>query len=139
MEAAGNDERIRNLARAFMHDAETSGVGFIDRWIRPEFKSHLLGKDARSLDVAGYTELAREFSSAHTELTHEVHETVVEGNTIALLMTFHFVKAGAAHGPERISAPETVFLRFVDDKVAEEWSVIDMASAKVAPFRQNGR
>ena len=127
--AAGPSENAETGKRVFL---EKMGQGRFDRLSEiygPGFVAHGADRDY-SLDEDNAS--GREWRRAFPDLKVEVLRTAAEGNLVAVHWRAGGTNSVAAAGLPGLGAKANVdgmtFFRFVDGRIAEEWSVIDVAS-----------
>ena len=125
-------EENKALARQFFQDIDESGgsLDFIDKWLTPDFQTHLNSPDA--MDLAGYRQFMSDALNGFPEMRHELRYVVAENDLVAVGITLHMVHTGEYLGiaptGRSIAVEEILVLRMLDGKIAEEWGVFDLAA-----------
>jgi predicted ester cyclase len=87
-----------------------------------------------AIDLAGYREMNSGMNSAFSDLKHDIHHIVAEGDSVAVGITFRAKHTGLYEGiaatGKTIAIEEIVVLKFRDDKVVSEWAVVDLAAVE---------
>jgi predicted ester cyclase len=123
-------EQNKALVRQFLQDIDQSkgSMGFIDKWMTPDFRSHAPGTTA-PLDLPAYRQLVSSFLAGFSDFRREIHQMVVEDDLVSVVMTIRMRNTGTFQGKAAtgrdISMPEALLVRMQNGKIAEEWLVID--------------
>jgi predicted ester cyclase len=123
------------LVRQFFQDIDQSqgSMGFIDKWMAPDFKSHAPGA-TEPIDLAGYRQLVSSFLTGFSDFHRDVQEVVAEDDLVSVVMTTRMRHTGNFQGKAAtgrvISLPEALVVRVRNGKIAEEWLVIDSGVLK---------
>jgi len=123
-------EQTKALVRQLVQEADASpgDLGWIDKWLAPDYQLTLNGTP---MDRDAYRQMAMGFVSAFSEIQHEITQIVAEGDLVAVRVTLRMVHTGDFEGiaptGRRVAVEEMVILQFRDGKVANEWTVADLA------------
>ena len=125
-------ERNKMLVRQMLQEMDSSPETDITaKWMTSDYRLVLNGS---AIDLAGYREMAAGMKAAFSELKHEIHHIVAEGDSVAIGITFRAKHTGPYEGiaatGRMIAIEELVILQFRGDKVASEWTVVDLAAVE---------
>jgi predicted ester cyclase len=126
-----NMEDNKALARQLFQDLDASGssLDFIDRWMTPDFQTHINSPNA--IDLAGYRQFMAGAVEAFPDMHHEIQYMIAEDDLVAVGITLHMVHRGEYLGVaptgRTVSVEEIVVLRLRDGRVSEEWVLFDVA------------
>ena len=129
MNSEENKALVRQLVEEF--DRNWGSVDFLDKWFTDDCKMHFNGS---TMDLAAYKEILPAFHSAFTDVRHEIHFMLAEGDLVTDVATIHMKHIGEWEGiaptGRTLSIADIAVLRMRDGKVAEEWVVVDMAGLR---------
>jgi len=123
-------DQNKALVRQFLQDIDQSqgSMGFIDKWMTPDFKSHAPGA-TEPLNVPAYRQLVSAFLTGFSDFRREIQQMVAEDDLVSVVMTIRMRNTGNFQGNSptgrEISMPEALVVRMQNGKIAEEWLVID--------------
>ena len=125
-------ERNKLLVRQMLQEMDSApGTDITTKWMTPDYRLVVNGS---AIDLAGYREMNSGMNSAFSDLKHDIHHIVAEGDSVAVGITFRAKHTGpyediAATG-KTIAIEEIVVLKFRDDKLVSEWAVVDLAAVE---------
>jgi len=124
-------ERNKLLVRQMLQEMDSAGTDITAKWMTSDYRLVLNGS---AIDLAGYREMNSGMNSAFSDLKHDIHHIVAEGDSVAVGITFRAKHTGpyediAATG-KTIAIEEIVVLKFRDDKLVSEWAVVDLAAVE---------
>jgi predicted ester cyclase len=125
-------ERNKLLVRQMLQEMDGApGTDITAKWMTSDYRLVLNGT---AIDLAGYREMALGMKAAFTDLKHDIHHIVAEGDSVAVGITFRAKHIGPYEGiaatGRTIAIEELVVLQFRDDKVVSEWAVVDLAAVE---------
>src|SRR6187200_741759 len=125
-------ERHKLLVRQMLLEMDASpGSDITTKWMTTDYRLVLNGS---AFDLAGYREMAAGTTAAFSDLKHDIHHIVAEGDSVAVGITFRAKHTGLYEGiaatGKTIAIEEIVVLKFRDDKVVSEWAVVDLAAVE---------
>ena len=125
-------ERNKLLVRQMPQEADSSpGTDITAKWMTSDYRLVLNGS---AIDLAGYREMNSGMNTAFSDLKHDIHHIVAEGDSVAVGITFRAKHTGPYEGipatGKTIAIEEIVVLQFRDDKVVSEWAVVDLAAVE---------
>ena len=128
----GVAERNKMLVRQMLQEMDSSPeTDITTKWMTPDYRLVLNGS---AIDLAGYREMATGMKAAFSDLKHEIHHIVAEGDSVAVGITFRAKHTGPYEGiaatGKTIAIEELVILQFRGDKIASEWTVVDLAAVE---------
>lgn len=123
-------ERNKALVRQMVEEMDaTPGADVTAKWMWPDYRLTMNGL-AMTLD--DYRGMVREVAGAFSNLKHEIHHLVAEGDQVVVGATFRATHIGVYEGiaatGRTIAIEEIVILEMRDGKVASEWAVVDLAA-----------
>ena len=125
-------ERNKLLVRQMLQEMDSApGTDITTKWMTPDYRLVVNGS---AIDLAGYREMNSGMNTAFSDLKHDIHHIVAEGDSVAVGITFRAKHTGpyediAATG-KTIAIEEIVVLKFRDDKLVSEWAVVDLAAVE---------
>jgi predicted ester cyclase len=125
-------ERNKLLVRQMLQEVDSApGTDITAKWMTSDYRLVLNGS---AIDLAGYREMNSGMNSAFSDLKHDIHHIVAEGDSVAVAITFRAKHTGPYEGiaatGKTIAIEEIVVLKFRDDKVVSEWAVVDLAAVE---------
>ena len=125
-------ERNKLLVRQMIQEMDGApGTDITAKWMTSDYRLVLNGS---AIDLAGYREMNSGMNSAFSDLKHDIHHIVAEGDSVAVAITFRAKHTGLYEGiaatGKTIAIEEIVVLKFRDDKVVSEWAVVDLAAVE---------
>ena len=125
-------ERNKLLVRQMIQEMDGApGTDITAKWMTSDYRLVLNGS---AIDLAGYREMNSGMNSAFSDLKHDIHHIVAEGDSVAVGITFRAKHTGLYEGiaatGKTIAIEEIVLLKFRDDKVVSEWAVVDLAAVE---------
>jgi predicted ester cyclase len=125
-------ERNKLLVRQMLQEMDSApGTDITTKWMAPDYKLVLNGS---AIDLAGYREMNSGMNTAFSDLKHDIHHIVAEGDSVAVAITFRAKHTGPYEGiaatGKTIAIEEIVVLKFRDDKLVSEWAVVDLAAVE---------
>ena len=122
-----SSEDNKALVRVMYEYVDRGSLDYIDKYLMADFQFHNSGV---AMDLATYREAMSALFIAFSEVRHEMHFMVAEGNMVAVVMTAHLTHTGEflgiAPSGRTVTAPVNAVFRVQNGKLAEVWSVIDM-------------
>ena len=123
-------ERNKMLVRQMLQEMDSAPwTDITTKWMTPDYRLVLNGS---AMDLAGYREISAGTTAAFSNLKHDIHHIVAEGDRVAVALTFRATHTGPYEGiaatGRTIAIEEIVVLQFRDDKVVNEWAVVDLAA-----------
>jgi predicted ester cyclase len=104
----------------------------VAKWLTPEYQLFMNG--APAMDLAGYQSMVKEQSASFTNIKHDIHHLVAEGDTVAVGVTLRLTHSGVYEGiaatGRTVSLEEFSLMRIRDGKVATEWAVVDLGGLR---------
>jgi predicted ester cyclase len=125
-------EENKRLVRQLIQELDESdgSLEFIDRWMTPDFRTHINSPDA--MDLAAYREFMAGALEAFSDQRHEIHYMIAEDDLVATGLTLHAVHSGEYLGiaptGRTVSVEEIVVLRLREGKISEEWALMNLAA-----------
>jgi len=102
----------------------------LDELVHPDYVYRAPGQELQG--VGAIRSLFEAYRSAFPDLHIDVDDLVAAGDRVAIAFTLTGTHAGALMGIEatgqRVSVDGTLFSRFEDGRIVEEWEVIDQFS-----------
>lgn len=125
-------ERNKMLVRQLLQEMDASpGSDITTKWMTPDYRLVLNGS---AFDLAGYREMATDMTGAFSEFKHDIHHIVAEGDNVAVGITLRAKHTGTYEGipatGKTIAIEELSVIQFRGDKVASEWTVVDLAAVE---------
>ena len=125
-------ERNKLLVRQMLQEMDTAPwTDITAKWMSPDYRLVLNGS---AMDLAGYREISAGTTAAFSDLKHDIHHIVAEGDSVAVGITFRAKHTGPYQGiaatGRTIAMEEIVILQFRDDKIVREWTVVDLAAVE---------
>jgi predicted ester cyclase len=125
-------ERNKLLVRQMLQEMDGApGTDITAKWMTPDYRLVVNGS---AIDLAGYREMTSAMTAAFSDLKHDIHHIVAEGDTVAVGVTFRAKHTGPYEGiaatGKQIAIEEIVVLKFRGDRVASEWAVVDLAAVE---------
>lgn len=125
-------ERNKLLVRQMLQEMDSSpGTDITTKWMTSDYRLVLNGS---AIDLAGYREMSAGMTAAFSELKHEIHHILAEGDQVAVGITLRAKHSGTYEGiaatGKTIAMEELVVLQFRGDKVVSEWAVVDLAAVE---------
>ena len=125
-------ERNKVLVRQMLQEMDAApGSDITTKWMTSDYRLVLNGS---AFDLAGYREMASGVTGAFSELKHDIHHIVAEGDNVAVGITFRAKHTGTYEGipatGKTIAIEELSVLQFRGDKVVSEWTVVDLAAVE---------
>ena len=125
-------ERNKLLVRQMLQEMDSApGTDITAKWMTSDYRLVLNGS---AIDLAGYREMNSGMNSAFSDLKHDIHHIVAEGDSVAVAITFRAKHTGPYEGipatGKTIAIEEIVVLKFRDDRVVSEWAVVDLAAVE---------
>ena len=125
-------ERNKALVRQMLQEMDASPqTDITTKWMTSDYRLVLNGS---AIDLAGYREMAAGMTTAFSELKHDIHHIVAEGESVAVGITLRAKHTGPYEGMaatgKTIAIEELVVLKFRGDKVESEWAVVDLAAVE---------
>jgi len=125
-------ERNKLLVRQMLQEMDSApGTDITAKWMTPDYRLVVNGS---AIDLAGYREMTSGMNTAFSDLKHDIHHIVAEGDSVAVGITFRAKHTGPYEGiaatGKTIAMEEIVVLKFRDDKVVSEWAVVDLAAVE---------
>jgi predicted ester cyclase len=129
-QSASTAEQSKTLIRTILEELDRSpSVEVMARWLAPEFTT--IVNNEPPIDREAYLGMAGGMIAAFSNIRHEVHEILAEGDRVAVAMTLHLTHTGEYEGlaptGRSIKVPETSFMALRDGKVVAERVFIDLA------------
>jgi steroid delta-isomerase-like uncharacterized protein len=123
-------EENKALVRRIVDEAWNQGkLGVVDEAFAHDYREHN-PRPGQEPGVDGYKGGIVMMRAAFPDLFLEVHDTIAEGDRVAVLSTLHGTHDGELMGipasGQRVSSEGMVFARFRDGRVIERWGVQDM-------------
>lgn len=123
-------ERNKAIVRQMLEEMDsTPGSDVTEKWMWGDYRLHMNGV-AMTLD--DYRAMVREVTTAFSNLRHDIHRLVAEGDQVVVGATFRATHVGTYEGiaatGRTIAIEELVILELRDGKVASEWAVVDLTS-----------
>ena len=128
-----NGEKNKALVRQFVEefDQNWGSVDFLDKWFTDDYKMHFNGV---LLDLAAYKGMFPAFHGSFSDVRHDIHLLLTDGDFVTLVSTLHCKHigewAGIAPTGRTASISDIAVLRMRDGQIAEDWGVIDMAGLR---------
>ncbi len=125
-------ERNKALVRQMLQEMDANpGSDITTKWMTTDYRLVLNGS---AFDLAGYREMAAGVTAAFSELKHDIHHIVAEGDSVAVAITFRAKHTGPYEGiaatGKTIAIEELSVLQFRGDKIVSEWTVVDLAAVE---------
>ena len=125
-------ERNKLLVRQMLQEMDSAPwTDITAKWMTPDYRLVLNGS---AMDLAGYREISAGTTAAFSNLKHDIHHIVAEGDRVAVALTFRATHTGPYEGiaatGRTIAIEEISVLQFRDDKVVSEWTVVDLAAVE---------
>ena len=118
------------LVRKILQDFDDApSVESMARWLAPDFTTIVNSEPAFSRDM--YLAMCADMIRAFTNIRHEVHEVIAEGDRVAVALTLHLTHTaeyeGVAPTGRTLTVPEMSFMVVRDGQIASERVLIDLA------------
>lgn len=123
-------EENKALVRRIVDEAWNQGqLAVVDEAFAPDYQEHN-PRPGQEPGMDGYRAGVVMMRAAFPDLVLDVHDTIAEGDRVAVLYTLHGTHDGELMGMpasgQRVSSDGMVFARFRDGRVIERWGVQDM-------------
>jgi predicted ester cyclase len=120
-------ESNKTLVRRWLKMGEQGFRGNFNEYFTPDYRGHLDGQPAQSLD--DLVRLEREFASSFSDISYEVADLFGVDDKVVLRVVTRATHRGAFHGIEaterRVTMTGIVIYRFVEARIAESWGELD--------------
>ena len=104
----------------------------VAKWMTADYK--LFTNGAPAMDLAGYQNMVQEIKGAFSNVKHEIHHIVAEGDTVAVALTLKLTHTGTYEGiaptGRTVAIEEFVMIQMRDGKAATEWAVVDLGGLR---------
>ncbi|HXT69158.1 MAG TPA: ester cyclase [Vicinamibacterales bacterium] len=124
-----NKARVRQMIQE-LDNAPSAEV--VARWLTSDYQLFMNG--APAMDLAGYQSMVKETTASFSNIKHDIHHLVAEGDTVAVGVTLHLTHTGVFDGiaatGRTITVEEFSVMRIRDGKVATEWAVVDLGGLR---------
>ena len=126
-------EANRALIRQFVQDVDRlPGSEAIDKWMTSDFTMRANG--GPPMELAAYRTVVAEMNKGFSNMTHELHDVVVDGDLVAVTLTLRATHSGEYQGlaptGRSIAVEEAIFWRLRDGKIASQTVVVDTAGVQ---------
>jgi predicted ester cyclase len=100
----------------------------VAKWLTADYQLFMNG--AAALDLAGYQAMVKGVTASFSNIKHEIHHMVAEGDLVAVGVTLRLTHTGVYEGlaatGRTVAVEEFSVMRIRDGKVASEWAVVDL-------------
>lgn len=122
-------ELNKALVRQMIQELDnTPNPDVVAKWLTADYQLFMNG--AAAMDLAGYQSMVKETTSSFSNIKHEIHHMVAEGDTVAVGVTLRLTHTGVYEGiaatGRTVAIEEFSVMRIRDGKVATEWAVVDL-------------
>jgi len=123
-------ERNTALIRQFVQDVDRlPGSEAIDKWMTSDFTMRANGGPPMNLEA--YRAVVAQMNKGFSNMTHELRHVVVEGDLVAVTVTFRATHSGEYQGlaptGKSIAIEEAIFWQVRDGKIASQTVIADTA------------
>ena len=129
-----NSEENKALVRQLLEEFDRNWgktVDTVDKWFHDDAKMHFNGL---TMDLATYKEMLPGLFAAVSDLRHEVHFMLADGDFVTSVVTIHAKHIGEWEGiaatGRTVTFADMSVIHMRDGKVAEEWFVTDLAGLR---------
>lgn len=117
------------LVRQMIQELDNSpSPEVVAKWLTADYQLFMNG--APALDLGGYQSMVRETTSSFSNVKHEIHHLVAEGDTVAVGVTVRMTHTGVYEGiaatGRTVAIEELSVMQIRNGKVATEWAVVDL-------------
>ena len=128
--SASTAERSKAVIRTILEELDRApSVEAMATWLAPGFTT--IVNNEPPMDRETYLAMAGGMIAAFSNIRHEVHEVLAEGDRVAVAMTLHMTHTGEYEGlaatGRSIKVAEMSFMELRDGKVVAERVFIDLA------------
>jgi steroid delta-isomerase-like uncharacterized protein len=134
------EEQVSDVSRAsdvnaplvgrMLLDFDKDPVAAASQWLAADFTTIINGEPPMNVDA--YRQMVAMFAAAFSDVQHEIHDLVAEGDQVAVSTTLHLTHTGEYEGiaatGRRLRVAEMAVVTIRDGKLASERAVIDFAS-----------
>jgi len=123
-------ERNKVLIREFVQDVDRlPGSEAIDKWMTSDFTMRANGGPPINLET--YRGAVAQMNKGFSNLAHELHDVVAEGDLVAVTVTVRGTHSGDYQGlaptGKSIAFEEAIVWRLRDGKIASQVVIVDTA------------
>jgi predicted ester cyclase len=120
-------ESNKTLVRRWLKMGEEGFRGDFNEYFTPDYRGHLGGEPAQSLEEL--VRLERGFAGSFSDLSYEVADLFAVDDKVVLRVATRATHTGKFYGIEatgrRVTMTGIVIYRFVDARIAESWGELD--------------
>ena len=122
-------EHNKALVRQMIQELDAApSADVVAKWMTADYQLFMNG--APAMDLAGYQNMVKEVTGAFSNVKHEIHHIVAEGDTVAVGITLKLTHTGTYEGiaatGRTVAIEEFVMIQMRDGKAATEWAVVDL-------------
>lgn len=122
-------EQNKALVRQMIQELDsTPSPDVVSKWMTSDYQLFMNG--APALDFAGYQAMVKEATSSFSNIKHDIHHMLAEGDTVAVGVTLRLTHTGVYEGiaatGRMVAIEEFSVMRLRDGKVMTEWAVVDL-------------
>ncbi len=126
-------EQTKALIRQFVQDVDRlPGSEAIDKWMTSDFT--LRANGGPPMDLSAYRAVVAQMNKGFSNMTHELHDLVVEGDLVAVTLTFRATHSGEYQGlaptGKSIAIEEAIFWQLRGGKIASQTVIADTAGVQ---------
>jgi steroid delta-isomerase-like uncharacterized protein len=123
-------EQNKTLIRQILQEFDGAPrVEQMARWLAPDFTTMVNGEPPFTRDM--YLAMCADMIRAFTDIRHEIHDVVAEGDRVAVSLTLHLTHSaeyeGIAPTGRAVKVPEMSFMVIRDGLIASERVIVDLA------------
>jgi predicted ester cyclase len=115
------------LVRRWLKMGEKGFTGDFGEYFTPDYRGHLSGQPAQSLD--DLVRLERAFAASFSEIAYDVADLFALDDKVVLRVTTRATHTGAFYSVEatgrRVTMTGIVIYRFEGSRIAESWGELD--------------
>jgi predicted ester cyclase len=126
-------EQNKALVRQMIRELDNApSPDVVAKWLTPDYQLFMNG--APAMDLAGYQSMVKETTASFSNIKHDIHHLVAEGDTVAVGVTLRLTHTGVYEGiaatGRTITVEEFSVMRLRDGKVATEWAIVDLGGLR---------
>lgn len=130
------------ITRHFDEVVNTHKLSRMAEFFSPDYIWHQMdGKDVRSRQDSSHVSMLRFIFSAIPDVHYAIDNAVAEGNMVAVNSTVTGTAKAEFFGypasQKKVHFKQMFFFRFANNKIKEEWEVVDIAGMKEQLVREN--